>query len=104
MCPTAAPTLTGLCPPTPPRSLASVNGSVPCGSFEQLEYWPNNFDDFAVSPVPPAPRYLTRCPCSPRPPGSPVCSLQAALVTLWDVMIVNNWQVFLDAFRRYAGP
>ncbi|ELR46734.1 Two pore calcium channel protein 2 [Bos mutus] len=56
-------------------SLASVNGSVPCGSFEQLEYWPNNFDDFA-----------------------------AALVTLWDVMIVNNWQVFLDAFRRYAGP
>nr|XP_025142645.1 two pore calcium channel protein 2 isoform X5 [Bubalus bubalis] len=56
-------------------SLASVNGSAPCGSFEQLEYWPNNFDDFA-----------------------------AALVTLWDVMIVNNWQVFLDAFRRYAGP
>jgi len=33
-----------------------------------------------------------------------VCPLQAALVTLWDVMIVNNWQVFLDAFRRYAGP
>ncbi|CAI9167312.1 unnamed protein product [Rangifer tarandus platyrhynchus] len=56
-------------------SLASDNGSAPCGSFEQLEYWPNNFDDFA-----------------------------AALVTLWDVMIVNNWQVFLDAFRRYAGP
>ncbi|OWK17503.1 hypothetical protein Celaphus_00013155 [Cervus elaphus hippelaphus] len=56
-------------------SLASDNDSAPCGSFEQLEYWPNNFDDFA-----------------------------AALVTLWDVMIVNNWQVFLDAFRRYAGP
>lgn len=33
-----------------------------------------------------------------------MCPLQAALVTLWDVMIVNNWQVFLDAFRRYAGP
>ncbi|XP_030689106.1 two pore channel protein 2 isoform X3 [Globicephala melas] len=56
-------------------SLAPDNGSAPCGSFEQLEYWTNNFDDFA-----------------------------AALVTLWDVMIVNNWQVFLDAFRRYAGP
>ncbi|KAM9078504.1 two pore channel protein 2 isoform 8-T12 [Megaptera novaeangliae] len=56
-------------------SLAPDNGSAPCGSFEQLEYWTNNFDDFA-----------------------------AALVTLWDVMVVNNWQVFLDAFRRYAGP
>nr|XP_023510382.1 two pore calcium channel protein 2 isoform X1 [Equus caballus] len=56
-------------------SLALDNGSAPCGSFEQLEYWPNNFDDFA-----------------------------AALITLWDVMVVNNWQVFLDAYRRYAGP
>ncbi len=23
--------------------------SMACGTFEQLEYWPNNFDDFAVS-------------------------------------------------------
>ncbi|XP_024902062.1 two pore calcium channel protein 2 [Pteropus alecto] len=59
--------------PTP--SLAPDNGSAPCGSYEQLEYWANNFDDFA-----------------------------AALVTLWNVMVVNNWQVFLDAYRRYAGP
>ncbi|KAB1251714.1 Two pore calcium channel protein 2 [Camelus dromedarius] len=58
-----------------PELLAPANGSAPCGSFEQLEYWANNFDDFA-----------------------------AALVTLWNVMVVNNWQVFLDAFRRYAGP
>ncbi|XP_023381424.1 two pore calcium channel protein 2-like [Pteropus vampyrus] len=56
-------------------SLAPDNGSAPCGSYEQLEYWANNFDDFA-----------------------------AALVTLWNVMVVNNWQVFLDAYRRYAGP
>ncbi|XP_023593883.1 two pore channel protein 2 [Trichechus manatus latirostris] len=28
----------------------------------------------------------------------------AALITLWNVMVVNNWQVFLDAFRRYSGP
>ncbi|XP_064143697.1 two pore channel protein 2 isoform X4 [Loxodonta africana] len=61
--------------PSGNSSLAAVNGSEPCGSFEQLEYWPNNFDDFA-----------------------------AALVTLWNVMVVNNWQVFLDAFRRYSGP
>nr|XP_027799866.1 two pore calcium channel protein 2 isoform X2 [Marmota flaviventris] len=55
-------------------SLAHDNGSVPCGSFEQLEYWANNFDDFA-----------------------------AALITLWNVMVVNNWQVFLEAYERYAG-
>lgn len=27
----------------------SSNVSVQCGSYEQLEYWPNNFNDFAVS-------------------------------------------------------
>ncbi|XP_062917771.1 two pore channel protein 2 [Mobula hypostoma] len=46
-----------------------------CGTYEQLNYWPNNFNDFA-----------------------------AALVTLWDVMVVNNWQVFLDVFSRYVNP
>ncbi|XP_075044395.1 two pore channel protein 2 [Mixophyes fleayi] len=63
-----------------PRNVSSSNESssnetLQCGTFEQLEYWPNNFDDFA-----------------------------AALVTLWDVMVVNNWQVFLDAFSRYTNP
>ncbi|XP_074853544.1 two pore channel protein 2 isoform X2 [Carettochelys insculpta] len=53
----------------------SSNSTLQCGTYEQLEYWPNNFDDFA-----------------------------AAIVTLWDVMVVNNWQVFLDAFSRYASP
>jgi hypothetical protein len=24
------------------------NVTVECGSYEQLGYWPNNFDDFAV--------------------------------------------------------
>ncbi|KAM6160177.1 two pore channel protein 2 [Erethizon dorsatum] len=56
-------------------SLAPGNVSASCGSFEQLEYWANNFDDFA-----------------------------AALVTLWNVMVVNNWQVILDAYERYVGP
>uniref|UniRef100_A0A8D2NSM8 Ion transport domain-containing protein n=1 Tax=Zosterops lateralis melanops TaxID=1220523 RepID=A0A8D2NSM8_ZOSLA len=51
------------------------NVTLQCGTYEQLEYWPNNFDDFA-----------------------------AAVVTLWDVMVVNNWQVFLDAFSRYSSP
>ncbi|XP_018410009.1 PREDICTED: two pore calcium channel protein 2 [Nanorana parkeri] len=58
-----------------PANENSTNETTQCGTFEQLEYWPNNFDDFA-----------------------------AALVTLWDVMVVNNWQVFLDAFSRYTNP
>lgn len=41
--------------PVVSRSLAPDNSSVACGSYEQLEYWANNFDDFAVSPSPPAP-------------------------------------------------
>ncbi|XP_020826380.1 LOW QUALITY PROTEIN: two pore channel protein 2 [Phascolarctos cinereus] len=57
------------------NSLVYANSSAPCGTFEQLEYWPNNFDDFA-----------------------------AALVTLWDIMVVNNWQVFLDVYTRYSSP
>ncbi|XP_028916058.1 two pore calcium channel protein 2 isoform X2 [Ornithorhynchus anatinus] len=54
------------------NSLTYPKNASRCGTFEQLEYWPNNFDDFA-----------------------------AALVTLWDVMVVNNWQVFLEAYSRY---
>ncbi|CAM9265879.1 unnamed protein product [Lampetra planeri] len=52
-----------------------VRNASACGSYEQLQYWSSNFDDFAAS-----------------------------LVLLWDVMVVNNWQVFLDVFSRYAGP
>uniref|UniRef100_A0A674MGX5 Two pore segment channel 2 n=1 Tax=Takifugu rubripes TaxID=31033 RepID=A0A674MGX5_TAKRU len=44
-----------------------------CGTYEQLGYWPNNFDDFAAS-----------------------------IILLYDVMIVNNWQAFLDAYSRYT--
>ncbi|XP_037553589.1 two pore calcium channel protein 2 [Nematolebias whitei] len=49
------------------------NFSVTCGTYEQLGYWPNNFDDFA-----------------------------AAIILLYDVMIVNNWQAFIDAYSRYT--
>ncbi|KAM6980649.1 two pore channel protein 2 [Aplochiton taeniatus] len=44
-----------------------------CGSYEQLGYWPNNFDDFA-----------------------------SAIVLLYNIMVVNNWQVFMDAYTRYT--
>ncbi|XP_030580020.1 two pore channel protein 2 [Archocentrus centrarchus] len=49
------------------------NFSMACGTYEQLEYWPNNFDDFA-----------------------------AAIILLYDVMVVNNWQAFIDAYSRYT--
>ena len=40
-----------------------------CGSYENLQYYSYNFHDFAAS-----------------------------LVLLWNIMVVNNWYVFLDAF------
>uniref|UniRef100_A0A671X6L3 Two pore channel protein 2 n=1 Tax=Sparus aurata TaxID=8175 RepID=A0A671X6L3_SPAAU len=48
------------------------NFSMECGTYEQLGYWPNNFDDFA-----------------------------AAIILLYDVMIVNNWQAFMDAYKQF---
>ncbi|PWA32810.1 hypothetical protein CCH79_00018059 [Gambusia affinis] len=50
------------------------NFSNACGTYEQLGYWPNNFDDFA-----------------------------AAIILLYDVMIVNNWQAFMEAYSRYTS-
>uniref|UniRef100_M4AHE5 Two pore segment channel 2 n=1 Tax=Xiphophorus maculatus TaxID=8083 RepID=M4AHE5_XIPMA len=50
------------------------NFSTACGTYEQLGYWPNNFDDFA-----------------------------AAIILLYDVMIVNNWQAFMEAYSRYTS-
>ena len=42
-----------------------------CGSYDNLGYYANNFNDFA-----------------------------STLVVLWDIMIVNNWYVFLNKFAR----
>ncbi|KAK6169402.1 hypothetical protein SNE40_020466 [Patella caerulea] len=53
---------------------STQNGSVlpyECGSYQQLDYWANNFDDFAAS-----------------------------VVVLWDIMVVNNWHVFLAAYAK----
>ncbi|XP_053395996.1 two pore channel protein 2-like [Mercenaria mercenaria] len=55
-----------------PTDKGNASQSV-CGTYEQLNYWANNFDDFA-----------------------------AAIVVLWDVMVVNNWFVFLDAYAKYT--
>ncbi|KAK0064412.1 two pore calcium channel protein 2 [Biomphalaria pfeifferi] len=47
-----------------------ANKTFPCGTYEQLDYWANNFDDFFSS-----------------------------LIVLWDLMVVNNWNVFLKVYR-----
>uniref|UniRef100_A0A8C9UZK8 Two pore segment channel 2 n=1 Tax=Scleropages formosus TaxID=113540 RepID=A0A8C9UZK8_SCLFO len=64
--------------PAPSNVSAIVNGTsnstTRCGTYEQLGYWPNNFDDFA-----------------------------AALVLLHNIMVVNNWQVFMEAFTEYTS-
>ncbi|XP_012695509.2 two pore calcium channel protein 2 [Clupea harengus] len=52
----------------------SGNDSAACGSYEQLGYWANNFDDFASS-----------------------------LVLLYNIMVVNNWHVFLEAYSRHTS-
>uniref|UniRef100_A0A7N8X9T3 Two pore segment channel 2 n=1 Tax=Mastacembelus armatus TaxID=205130 RepID=A0A7N8X9T3_9TELE len=62
----------------PPPEMSSMenitsNFSMECGTYEQLGYWPNNFDDFAAS-----------------------------IILLYDVMIVNNWQAFMEAYSRYT--
>uniref|UniRef100_A0AAQ4R0D1 Ion transport domain-containing protein n=1 Tax=Gasterosteus aculeatus aculeatus TaxID=481459 RepID=A0AAQ4R0D1_GASAC len=62
---------------TPPSEMRykniTSNFSMECGTYEQLEYWPNNFDDFA-----------------------------AAIMLLYNVMVVNNWQAFLEAYSRHT--
>uniref|UniRef100_A0A3B5MH99 Ion transport domain-containing protein n=1 Tax=Xiphophorus couchianus TaxID=32473 RepID=A0A3B5MH99_9TELE len=69
----------GAIKPPPQMSVFSMdnttsNFSTACGTYEQLGYWPNNFDDFA-----------------------------AAIILLYDVMIVNNWQAFMEAYSRYTS-
>ncbi|KAI4889846.1 hypothetical protein NFI96_010481 [Prochilodus magdalenae] len=50
-------------------STSSNPTTVKCGSYEQLGYWSNNFDDFA-----------------------------SALVLLYNIMVLNNWQVYLQVY------
>lgn len=54
---------------------AGTDAALRCGTYENLTYFANNFHDFAAS-----------------------------VVTLWDLMVVNNWMVFLEAFSRARGP
>uniref|UniRef100_A0AAZ3QK14 Ion transport domain-containing protein n=1 Tax=Oncorhynchus tshawytscha TaxID=74940 RepID=A0AAZ3QK14_ONCTS len=50
-----------------------VNKTLQCGSYEQLGYWSNNFEGFAM-----------------------ICS-----GSIYNIMMMNNWSVFLDVYARY---
>ena len=59
----------------PPSGFANVTPDAhDCGSYQQLGYWPNNFNDFA-----------------------------STIVVLWNLMVVNNWHVFLKAYKEVSG-
>ncbi len=58
-------------PSSKPVDESGQSWSEKCGTYDNLSYYANNFHDFGSS-----------------------------LVTLWDVMIVNNWFVFLEKFAR----
>ena len=51
------------------------NAMTRCGSYENLYYYPYNFEDFSSS-----------------------------MVTLWNLMIVNNWHIITDAYVRGTAP
>ncbi|TGZ74727.1 hypothetical protein CRM22_000791 [Opisthorchis felineus] len=50
---------------------SSSTENLQCGSYQQLQYWSINFDDFAAS-----------------------------IVLLWDLMVVNNWHVIVTAYQQ----
>ena len=52
-----------------------VNNSCPYGAgYHQREYWGQNFDDFG-----------------------------AAIMTLWNLMMVNNWDIIVEAYTKATG-
>ncbi|VDD75409.1 unnamed protein product [Mesocestoides corti] len=50
------------------------NETYECGTYQQLNYWAINFDDFAAS-----------------------------IYTLWSLMVLNNWHVIVKAFSDELG-
>ncbi|CAF1535640.1 unnamed protein product [Adineta ricciae] len=50
---------------------SNISNQTVCGSYQQLEYWSNGFDDFYSS-----------------------------MVTLYHIMVVNQWFVFVNGFRE----
>ena len=52
-------------------NLNDTEAAAECGSYENLEYHPYNFEDFG-----------------------------STLVLLWNLMVVNNWHVMVDAYVR----
>ena len=61
--------------PLPSTVLNNITDqNVTCGTYQQLDYFANNFDDFF-----------------------------SAIILLWDVMVVNNWHIYLAAYVETTG-
>lgn len=60
--------------PSPSQCTDQLLHDNKCTEYQQLSYYANNFHDFG-----------------------------AALVVLWDVMVVNNWYIFLKGYRWMTG-
>ncbi|VDK37238.1 unnamed protein product [Taenia asiatica] len=58
----------------PANGSAVSNKTYVCGTYQQLNYWSINFDDFAAS-----------------------------IFTLWSLMVLNNWHVIVRAFTEKIG-
>ncbi|VDM16347.1 unnamed protein product [Hydatigera taeniaeformis] len=58
----------------PANGSAASNETYACGTYQQLNYWSINFDDFAAS-----------------------------IFTLWSLMVLNNWHVIVQAFTDKIG-
>ena len=79
-----------------------------CGTYEQLEYWPNSFDDFYVSDDPQE-IHVRESGCaslmsSQQPEKlkkvTSCFDFKASMVTLYNIMVVNQWFVFVIAYRK----
>ncbi|CDS39492.1 two pore calcium channel protein 2 [Echinococcus multilocularis] len=58
----------------PTNGSTDSNETYVCGTYQQLNYWSINFDDFAAS-----------------------------IFTLWSLMVLNNWHVIVRAFTDKIG-
>nr|CAH8876272.1 unnamed protein product [Trichobilharzia regenti] len=52
-------------------NISKAEKTYECGTYQEMEYWSVNFNDFAAS-----------------------------LVLLWDLMVVNNWHVIVTAYQK----
>lgn len=72
-----------------------INLSFPnqyCGTYKQVAYWANNFNDFYVRNI------LSKIIMGKSFVNFVFFLKKSSLIVLWDIMVVNNWQITIEAF------